>query len=138
MTEEKGVYKVEPVKGKTKQCSKCGEVKPLTAFHKNKHMADGVKSACKACCAKQAKAYWARTRGKKKGGTVVPDPRGDLRIQVAKLETQAAVAQAIVDLAIVAVQGPSVISDDPLSNCYQQMLGQVLDLREVLIRRDGA
>lgn len=33
----------------TKQCSRCGEIKVLADFHKNKSARDGHNAACKAC-----------------------------------------------------------------------------------------
>lgn len=32
-----------------KECSKCGRVKPLTAFYKRKDSNDGLRSQCKEC-----------------------------------------------------------------------------------------
>ena len=32
-----------------KQCTKCGEVKPVSAFHKNKRAKDGLQSHCRIC-----------------------------------------------------------------------------------------
>lgn len=49
----------EPEKqGKSKQCTKCGETKPLTEFYKNKGGKYGVQSRCKVC----ANAYSAKYR----------------------------------------------------------------------------
>lgn len=33
----------------TKRCSKCGEVKPITEFHKRTLSHDGLQSWCKRC-----------------------------------------------------------------------------------------
>jgi hypothetical protein len=33
----------------TKRCSMCGEVKPLTEFHRNRQKPDGLQVRCKAC-----------------------------------------------------------------------------------------
>jgi len=33
-----------------KRCSKCGKLKPLTAFYKNKRNKDGLNSLCRECC----------------------------------------------------------------------------------------
>lgn len=44
----------------SKQCSRCGEVKPVTEFNKNSRAKDGLRSECKAChLAYQAKYYEA-------------------------------------------------------------------------------
>lgn len=37
------------MEAKSKACRKCGEVKPLTEYHKHKKMADGHLHACKVC-----------------------------------------------------------------------------------------
>lgn len=34
---------------KVKRCSRCGKEKPLSEFHKNKTMADGLHYYCKDC-----------------------------------------------------------------------------------------
>lgn len=41
----------------TKKCSKCGEVKPLSEFHKFKHSKDGLKPRCKPCNIFDANKY---------------------------------------------------------------------------------
>ncbi len=41
----------------TKKCSKCGEIKPLSSFNKNKARKDGRKSICKICQRLQNKEY---------------------------------------------------------------------------------
>lgn len=46
----------------SKKCSKCGEVKPLHAFHKAKNRHNGVRSDCKACI----KLYCHANREKRK------------------------------------------------------------------------
>ena len=33
----------------TKKCGKCGEVKPISEFHKNKYTKDGLRYCCKEC-----------------------------------------------------------------------------------------
>jgi len=33
-----------------KKCSKCGEIKPFTEYHKASERKIGIKSACKVCC----------------------------------------------------------------------------------------
>ena len=43
-----------------KTCSKCGEIKPLGEFHKNKNAQDGYSHTCKECaCARARKWYEA-------------------------------------------------------------------------------
>lgn len=41
----------------SKKCSKCGETKPLSHFHKHKQSKDGHKGRCKLCNNEDAKAY---------------------------------------------------------------------------------
>ena len=50
---------MEVVKGETKRCSKCKEVKPVGEFYRNRNMRDGRLSDCGACRLKtrQAKYY---------------------------------------------------------------------------------
>ena len=43
----------------TKRCTKCGEVKPLTEFTKDKSKRDGHSPRCKVCTANRKKAYRA-------------------------------------------------------------------------------
>jgi 5-methylcytosine-specific restriction endonuclease McrA len=43
-----------------KQCSKCGEIHPLSAFTKRKGRADGYRGKCNACMAKEARERRAR------------------------------------------------------------------------------
>ena len=40
-----------------KVCSKCGEIKPLSEFHKNKTATDGHRSSCGECCRVAAQEY---------------------------------------------------------------------------------
>lgn len=42
---------------KTKRCNKCGEVKPITEFYKNRTRKDGLYSNCKECASKYQKEY---------------------------------------------------------------------------------
>lgn len=46
-----------------KPCSKCGDVKPLTEFNRNRNRRDGLDSRCKPCHRQQSKE-WQRGRGK--------------------------------------------------------------------------
>ena len=41
----------------TKVCSKCGEEKSISEFHKDKSTKDGLKSYCKSCAKEYKKAY---------------------------------------------------------------------------------
>lgn len=43
---------------KTKQCSRCKEVKPLTEFHLRSKKEPWPKSACIQCHRERAKGYW--------------------------------------------------------------------------------
>ena len=45
-----------------KRCTKCGEMKPLGDFYKEKTGRDGVRSDCKACFAVRAKARYTKNR----------------------------------------------------------------------------
>lgn len=49
-----------------KQCSQCGEVKPLDAFAINKQQRDGLHPHCKACKRAKAKAHYAANLEKAK------------------------------------------------------------------------
>jgi len=42
------------IRSKTKQCTKCLEIKPLDEFHLANKTPTGRKTVCKACCAKDA------------------------------------------------------------------------------------
>ena len=42
-----------------KSCTKCGERKPLTDYHKQKGTTDGLRSACKACTTSAVSAHTA-------------------------------------------------------------------------------
>lgn len=46
----------------TKRCSKCGEVKPLSDFHKNRSNPDGLQYGCKPCVIEGVKASQERLR----------------------------------------------------------------------------
>lgn len=47
-----------------KRCYKCGEVKPLSAFSKDRSKPDGLQSRCKACYKASSKAYAEANRDK--------------------------------------------------------------------------
>ena len=46
-----------------KRCSKCGEVKPLSEFTKDKGNRDGLDYWCRACKSKHAAAYYRSEAG---------------------------------------------------------------------------
>ena len=46
-----------------KKCSKCGDVKSLEEFHKDKSRSDGAGAYCKHCISQQKRNYRARNRG---------------------------------------------------------------------------
>lgn len=45
-----------------KRCRKCGELKPLTAFYREKTTRDGYRNDCKACFAARSKQWYLRNR----------------------------------------------------------------------------
>jgi hypothetical protein len=45
-----------------KRCSKCGELKPLESFYKEKTARDGYRSDCKDCFAARAKDWYSKNR----------------------------------------------------------------------------
>lgn len=50
---------------KTKHCTKCGKLKPLSGFSRNKTHKDGLQSQCKACEAEYGYEYRKTNREKK-------------------------------------------------------------------------
>ena len=44
----------------TKKCSKCGEVKPINEFYKQKSHKDGLNSQCKCCRSQWAKLHYQK------------------------------------------------------------------------------
>jgi len=50
----------------TKTCTKCGECKPLTEFHKQKDKKDGLRSHCKACVLSPEHLEKAKVRAAKR------------------------------------------------------------------------
>jgi hypothetical protein len=50
----------------TKVCSKCGEIKPITEFTKNKNSKDGLKCMCKSCAVILGRKYRKDHADKKK------------------------------------------------------------------------
>jgi len=48
----------------TKECTKCGQEKPLSGFYKNKMRRFGVRSQCKVCVLAQMKQYRQENRDK--------------------------------------------------------------------------
>lgn len=53
---------------KTKQCSRCGEIKPLTEFHKCSANPDGLRCECKTCVLLDHKNYRQNNHNKIKEG----------------------------------------------------------------------
>ena len=41
-----------------KQCSKCGETKPVSEYYKNKHQRDGLHNQCKSCSSAACRRYY--------------------------------------------------------------------------------
>lgn len=54
-----------------KRCYKCGQIKPLDEFHKNRAQKDGHQSACKSCMCKMVRD---RNASKKANPTPVAQP----------------------------------------------------------------
>lgn len=52
------------VKLENKKCTKCGEIKPLNEFYRNKASKDGYRSDCKDCCAARKKKWKENNRDK--------------------------------------------------------------------------
>lgn len=48
----------------SKACTKCGQIKPLTEYHKHKNSADGHSQRCKPCRIEDAAAYREANRDK--------------------------------------------------------------------------
>lgn len=46
----------------TKRCTKCGEEKPLSSFHKERRSSDGVTARCKSCTSNYGKS-WRQSKG---------------------------------------------------------------------------
>jgi hypothetical protein len=46
----------------TKACTKCGETKPLSGFHRNRRNADGLQNRCKECMRAESLEHQARRR----------------------------------------------------------------------------
>ena len=55
-----------PALPKTKKCSKCGEIKGVEKFSKNKNTKDGYTYFCKMCVRRYQERYWAEHPGKQK------------------------------------------------------------------------
>ena len=55
-----------------KRCRNCGEVKPLSAYHRDRYCPDGRKSACKTCVNAQRREKAA----KKRAASLPPRPAG--------------------------------------------------------------
>jgi 5-methylcytosine-specific restriction endonuclease McrA len=50
------------VGGEMKRCAKCGQEKPLTAFHKHRREPDGHQTRCKVCACATTRDWRARNR----------------------------------------------------------------------------
>jgi len=48
----------------TKECSKCGQEKPLSGFHKDKSKRFGVRSWCKVCVSEYKKQHYQKNKDK--------------------------------------------------------------------------
>jgi len=48
----------------TKECTRCGQEKPLSGFHKHKRGRFGVRSQCKVCRLEHGKQYYQENRNK--------------------------------------------------------------------------
>ena len=46
----------------TKRCTKCGIVKPLSAFYKDSTKKDGFRNDCKTCVSERGKDYYKANR----------------------------------------------------------------------------
>ena len=53
---------MESIQPKTKRCSHCGAVKPVSEFYRNTNNADNLQGTCKACC----KVYYRLRRDKER------------------------------------------------------------------------
>jgi len=49
---------MESIQPKTKRCSHCGAVKPVSEFYRNTNNADNLQNSCKACSKDPSKAYY--------------------------------------------------------------------------------
>jgi len=54
-----------------KTCNKCGETKPLSEFHKDKHRKDGHTSSCGRCCTKQSSAWYRKNPLVKRNASLI-------------------------------------------------------------------
>lgn len=52
-------------KEQTKKCTKCGQIKALSEFHRNKRRVDGLRSCCKSCVSNYDSIYSKKNRTKK-------------------------------------------------------------------------
>ncbi|HJC29572.1 MAG TPA: HNH endonuclease [Candidatus Dietzia intestinigallinarum] len=56
--------RVEPAPTDTKPCTKCGEVKPLTEYHRNTGTRDGHQTQCKVCKSTHKQGWYNANREK--------------------------------------------------------------------------
>lgn len=52
----------------TKTCTKCGEAKPRSEFHKNRTKRDGLADQCKVCARARTRAWAQKNQARKKAG----------------------------------------------------------------------
>lgn len=71
---------------KSKKCTKCGKVLPLSEFNKNKRTSDGYQCQCRECVAKYNKSYYE----KKHGITIKPQPAANASHSVPTLNPKLA------------------------------------------------
>lgn len=54
-----------------KHCTKCGEQKPLSEFHKNKKSKDGFTRYCGKCCTNQSKEWYRKNPNVKRNANLI-------------------------------------------------------------------
>lgn len=53
---------MEPTETKTKRCTRCGAVKPVSEFYRNRYTREGLASWCKTCQRAAVRAHRQRLR----------------------------------------------------------------------------
>lgn len=69
---------------KTKKCSMCGKVKPLSEFHARTGSPDGHRGYCKECAAKAERARRAKQSAEKHSARLVKEAKQSLNKGIAK------------------------------------------------------